>query len=102
MSETLGPATLQNSRSEMFLSEPQMSGDADYSERTAQAIDEEVRRLLTESQQRVHVTLSEKRFQLEALARALLQNETLDRGALLTLLATVPAQIREQVHAAAG
>jgi cell division protease FtsH len=89
MSPMLGPATLQDARSDAFL--PQLPGSArgEYSERTAQSIDEEVRRLLSEAERRVRATLSERRAQLDELARALLQHETIERSALLALLERV-------------
>jgi cell division protease FtsH len=86
MSPLLGPATLQNTGAAMFLPEMQPAPRGDYSERTAQSIDEEVRRLLSESEQRVRATLTASRAQLDALAGALLEHETVERSALLTLL----------------
>ncbi len=90
MSPLLGPVTLQNAGAGMFLPETQPAPRGEFSERTAQSIDEEVRRLLNESEQRVHVTLTEKRAQLDALAAALLEHETVDRSALLALMNQVP------------
>ncbi len=90
MSATLGPATLQSLPSGIFLGDASPPGRAEYSERTAHAIDEEVRRLLREAEQRVLETLTAKRAQLEAVAAALLQKETIDRSALLALLSTAP------------
>jgi cell division protease FtsH len=86
MSPKLGPATLQGSRSDAFLPEFPGTSHAEYSERTAQSIDEEVRRLLSEAEQRVRVTLTERRSTLDDVARALLEHETIDRSALLALL----------------
>lgn len=91
MSPTLGPATLQSARPILSLPEMPTSGRNEYSERTAQFIDEEVRRLLSEAEQRVRETLTAKRTQLDVLARALLQQETIERSALLTLLGITPA-----------
>jgi len=45
-----------------------------------------VRRLLGEAEQRVRATLTARRPQLDELARALLQHETVERSALLELL----------------
>jgi cell division protease FtsH len=91
MSPTLGPATLQNARSTLLPLEAPARGRSEYSERTAQSIDEEVRRLLSEAEQRVRETLTAKRAQLDAVARALLQQETIERSALSALLAATPA-----------
>jgi cell division protease FtsH len=57
-----------------------------YSERTAQSIDEEIRKLLAEAHERVRVTLTEKRELLDAVAHALLEKESLDRAALDALI----------------
>jgi cell division protease FtsH len=86
MSPLLGPATLQNTGAQMLLPEAQTVTRGEYSERTAQSIDEEVRRLLGESEQRVRATLTERRAQLDGLARLLLEHETVERSELLILL----------------
>lgn len=86
MSVTLGPATLQDSRSDAFLPALPGTSRGEYSEHTAQSIDEEVRRLLSEAEQRVRVTLTERRSTLDELAQTLLEHETVERNALLALL----------------
>jgi cell division protease FtsH len=63
-----------------------------YSERTAQAIDEEVAALLLAAQQRVRATLVARRHQLDLLAHALLEKEVLERAAILALLSPAAAQ----------
>ena len=50
----------------------------DYSEATAEQIDQEVRRLLDEAYQLAKQTLIAHRDQLEIIAKALLEFETLD------------------------
>jgi cell division protease FtsH len=91
MSAAIGPATLENRSSAWYWPEGASANRSEYSERTAQIIDEEIRRLLGESEQRVRDTLTAKRGLLDALARALLQQETIDRSGLLALLQAVPA-----------
>ncbi len=91
MSSLLGPATLQNADSPIFLPQMQPAARGEYSERTAQSIDEEVRRLLGEAEQRVRETLTARRAQLDGLAGALLEHETVERSALLALLNQAPA-----------
>lgn len=51
----------------------------DYSERIAQDIDAEVRRIVVEQYERGKAILAEHREKLDALAEALLDRETLDR-----------------------
>jgi len=101
MSPLLGPATLQNTGSPLLLPDLQPAMRGEYSERTAQAIDEEVRRLLGESEQRVRATLTERRSQLDELASALLQHETVERESLLALLKRVPAAAQPSSSGAA-
>ncbi|WP_419150522.1 ATP-dependent zinc metalloprotease FtsH [Paraburkholderia kururiensis] len=57
------------------------------SESTAQLIDEEVRRLLAESHERVMRTLMARRDALERIAQRLLEQEVLDHDTLLRLIA---------------
>jgi cell division protease FtsH len=54
-----------------------------YSEATAQLIDDEVRRIAEECQEEAQKLLSEHRAQLDALAHALLRNDSLDEGEIL-------------------
>jgi cell division protease FtsH len=86
MSPLLGPVTLQNAAASTYLPDIQEAQRGEYSERTAQTIDEEVRRLLGEAEQRVRSTLTAKRTALDELARALLANETIERSTLVSLL----------------
>jgi len=86
MSEALGPATLEDTPTPVYLPETPASHRGSYSERTAQTIDDELRKLLREAGQRVHETLAARREQLEALAQALLRQEVVDRATLTALL----------------
>ncbi|MCC6545382.1 MAG: ATP-dependent zinc metalloprotease FtsH [Nitrospirae bacterium] len=81
MSETLGLATFKEP-SATFLNVPMPQGQREYSERTAQAIDEEVKKLLDDAHARVKETLISKRMTLEALAKVLLEKEVVDRTTL--------------------
>lgn len=85
MSESLGPAVFEQLRAPLLLPDgaPRRS---DYSDRTAEKIDEEMRALLQCAQRRVSETLAGRRSELEAVARILLQKETIDRPTLLGLL----------------
>ena len=53
-------------------------GNDGISERTRQLVDDEARRIIEEAHRTAIATLSQHRDQLEALARALLEHETLD------------------------
>ncbi|MDZ5455731.1 MULTISPECIES: ATP-dependent zinc metalloprotease FtsH [Azohydromonas] len=91
MSQTLGLATWETAPRSAFLAVPGGGEQRDCSERTAEAIDAEVRQLLDEAKQRVTATLQTHREQLEALAKLLLEKETVDRAMLDTVLARVGA-----------
>jgi cell division protease FtsH len=86
MSEAIGLAAHEAPRAPKYLGVPQLPEARSYSERTAELIDAEVRRLLEESKARVLATLTEKRVLLDALARLLLEKEVVDRAALDGLL----------------
>jgi cell division protease FtsH len=88
MSEKLGLATFEEPRGDVFLNVPGGQGTREYSEQTAQSIDEEIKTLLDEAHHRVTKTLTAKRSTLEALAKLLLEKEVVDRPALERLLET--------------
>ena len=62
------------SRSERLL----FPGAQEVSPETQRLVDDEVRRIVLESQEQVHALLRENRGRLDALAQALLEHETLD------------------------
>lgn len=96
MSEALGLATYDARPAPLYLSGPTMPEPRTFSERTAEAIDGEVRRLLDEARDRVTQTLRTNRETLEALAALLLEKEVVDRTMLDGLMASTaaPAQLR--------
>jgi cell division protease FtsH len=70
-------------RQNMWLDLP---GGHDYSPHTAQAIDEEVKRVMDEAYADAQRILDENRDKLEAIARALLKYETLDASEVHALI----------------
>jgi cell division protease FtsH len=90
MSAELGLAAFDEPRTAPFLNVPLPETARSYSERTAQAIDAEVRKILAEARERVRQTLAAKRAALDALAKRLLEQEVVDRAALVELLAARP------------
>jgi cell division protease FtsH len=60
-------------------------GEKPYSEQTAREIDAEVRRIIRESHEEARRLLAEHRRELDALARALLERETLDEKEILAV-----------------
>lgn len=88
MSEQLGLATFEEPRNAAFLNIPGPQGQREYSEQTAQTIDQEVQKLLNDAHHRVKQTLTAKRATLESLAKLLLEKEVIDRATLDQLLGT--------------
>ncbi len=76
MSDRIGPMAW-GSQGAVFLGED-LVHTRDYSDETARVIDEEVERILRDEENRARKVLGEHRAALEAVARALLEHETLD------------------------
>ena len=76
MSERIGPMAW-SSQGAVFLGDDLMHS-RDYSDETSRVIDEEVERILREQEERATEALSQHRGGLEAVARALLEKETID------------------------
>ena len=85
MSERLGPIQF-GSRDELIFLGKEISQQKDYSEETAQIIDEEVHRIIGEAYRRARQILEEKLDKLHALAKALLEREILDGNAVGEIL----------------
>jgi len=77
MSEELGPVTFGHKEEQVFLGRD-IARDRNYSESVAQAIDNEVRRIIDESYQKAQDIIIEKMDILHAIAQALMENETLE------------------------
>jgi cell division protease FtsH len=76
MSEKLGPVAFRRGEEHIFLGR-EMTQQRDFSEHTAQIIDDEIRDLLNSVEQEVTLLLEQHRARLESLAAALLEKETL-------------------------
>jgi cell division protease FtsH len=74
MSDTLGPISMIPRDG----SGPFLPGAAEVSPETQRLLDDEVRRIVAEAQDEVFTLLTENRARLDALASALLEQETLD------------------------
>ncbi|MEP6985455.1 MAG: ATP-dependent zinc metalloprotease FtsH, partial [Chloroflexota bacterium] len=80
MSETLGPRTFGSNNGAVFLGRD-IGETRDYSEQSAEEIDNEVRRILQTAYSRAKNLLIENREKLDRLIKVLLEQETLDRAA---------------------
>ncbi|HUS65217.1 MAG TPA: ATP-dependent zinc metalloprotease FtsH [Kofleriaceae bacterium] len=76
MSDAIGPLNFSRGSSEVFLGRDFATHDA-YSEDTAQRIDAEIRRIVTEQHDRALRLLEQHKVELERVAKALLEHETL-------------------------
>ncbi len=85
MSSRLGPRTFGRRQSMVFLGRD-ISEERDYSERTSEEIDDEVRRIIDEAHARCRKVIGEHRDALDALAQRLIEVETVEGDDLLTLL----------------
>ncbi len=92
MSTRLGPRTFGRRQSMVFLGRD-ISEERDYSERTAEEIDDEVRRVIDEAHERCRAVLAEHRDKLDQLANALVVDETIEGDELRRLLG--PTEGRE-------
>ena len=88
MSPRLGQVSFEKERRTMLntAAEPQPRGD--YSEQTARAIDDEVRRIIDEQRDRATEMLSRRHEVLLRAAQVLLAKETITGAELRELLAT--------------
>ncbi len=81
MSEKMGMVEYGDHEDYVFLGRD-ISRARDYSEATAEQIDQEVKKLLDDAYQLAKATLTANRVKLEAIAKALLEFETLDGSQL--------------------
>lgn len=86
MSDKLGPVALGRQQGNMFLGRDIMS-ERDFSEETAAAIDEEVRKLVDTAYSRAKEVLVNNRHILDQIAQMLVDKETVDAEELQEILA---------------
>lgn len=77
MSDKVGPMAWSGQQ-QVFLGEDLMTSGREYSDSTAQLLDEEVSRILREQEQRAHDLLTQHRKGLELVAEKLIEEETID------------------------
>ncbi len=85
MSDALGPITFGKRHDQVFLGRD-IGRDRDFSEEVAKAIDQEIRDTVDRCYQRAHEVLDDHRQQLELIAQALLEKETLNAEEISALM----------------
>src|SRR6266849_1789619 len=89
MSDTIGPIAIGDREAEIFLGR-EVVQRREISERTAELVDTEVKRILGDAYERAKTVLLERRDALDRLAAALLERETLDREEVELVVAGKP------------
>jgi cell division protease FtsH len=85
MSERIGPLAVGDKEQEIFLGR-EFAQRREISERTAEMVDDEVKRLVDEAYAKAKVIIGDNRELLDRIAVALLERETIDREDLDRLL----------------
>src|SRR5438128_298430 len=89
MSDTIGPIAVGDREAEIFLGR-EVVQRREISERTAELVDTEVKRILGDAYERAKTVLLDHRDALDRLAAALLERETLDREEVEMVVAGRP------------
>jgi cell division protease FtsH len=89
MSERIGPLAVGDKEQEIFLGR-EFAQRREISERTAQMVDDEVKRLVDEAYARATNIIAEHRELLDRIAASLLERETIDREDLDRLVKNLP------------
>jgi cell division protease FtsH len=97
MSEKLGPLAYGKKEESIFLGRDYGQRTQDYSEQTAQEIDQEVRAIVQRQYVRVKHLLTDGRDKLQSLADALIERETLDSEEIAAVLEGRELPKRERV-----
>ncbi len=82
MSDAIGPLGLAERRNRFLGDEMPAMMERSYSERTAEVVDGEIKRLVSEALERARAVIGERREILEAIAAHLLEHEVIDRDTL--------------------
>lgn len=97
MSDSLGPLTYGRSMAGQFIKSPFDMEERNYSERTAETIDNESRRIVDEIHKRVAQILLKRREPMERISGELIRKETLERGELDQLVAAAETDVPSEV-----
>ena len=98
MSEAIGPLTFGRKEEQIFLGRDFAQRGQEYSEETANAIDQEMKRIVTENYERARKILEEKKTALLQIAEELLTREVLTGAQVTQIISGLP--LAEPVKAA--
>ena len=90
MSEALGAVNYNGHKRGMFLDMPFAPERGNYAEETAQKIDAEVKRILTDAHEEARRVLRERHDVLDRLSERLLQKEVIESEELLEIVGPIP------------
>jgi cell division protease FtsH len=96
MSEHLGPRTFGRKEEMVFLGR-EISEQRNYSEKVAEEIDDEVRRIVDRAYETSRKTLTENRDKLDNVVKVLLEEETIEGEALQAILSAQPGKESEEL-----
>jgi len=85
MSEKLGPITFGKTEEMIFLGK-EITTEKSYSEETATLIDKEINKIIQECYKKAKHVLQENKKQLDKIAKALIEKETLERTEIEALI----------------
>lgn len=97
MSEKLGPLTFGKKEEHIFLGK-EIARHKDYSEKTAQEIDAEIKRIVTERYEYSKRLLIENRMLLEKVAETLLEKETLEGAEIDAIIQSAQVKSESETH----
>jgi cell division protease FtsH len=97
MSDALGAVNYNGHKRGMFLESPFMQERGNYAEDTAQKIDAEVKRILTEAHEEARRVLRGRRDVLDELSRRLLQKEVVESEELLAIVGPIPPKREDAI-----
>jgi cell division protease FtsH len=97
MSESLGAVNYDGQRGTKFIDTPFMNERGPHSEETAQKIDAEVMRIITDAHNEARRLLRERRDVLDDLSMRLLDKEVVEGDELRALLGPVPPKLPDTI-----
>ncbi len=92
MSEKLGPRTF-GAHDEMIFLGREIHEERDYSDKTAEEIDAEIKHLVHEAETRAHKVVMDNKQKLEKLVAQLMEKETVEQEAITQILGAAPKKL---------